>query len=285
MLLRANNRYYSNAYGRFMTPDLSVLGGSPSAPQSWNRYGYATGDPVNRIDPSGLLTCSDDQDDSLCHDPGDDGDYGCALDDASCNPCYSADGFTPIPGPYCQTAGASGPASQPFSLWINLGDDVQGPPVSEADRTRDALWMQQDWAALKTFSTTNKNCLSDLSKFGLTPQSVQSIAGSTRLVNINTLPQSAQSANFNPGADFTAILNITNNGTFRFVVYNQSNFWQSTTSQMAGTLLHEILHVSNAQNYGLTDQQIAAKLGVTITPTNDSAISLKLATDCFPTGN
>ncbi len=46
------NRYYSNAYGRFMTPDAaprSRLGD----PQSWNRYAYTRGDPVNRLDPSG----------------------------------------------------------------------------------------------------------------------------------------------------------------------------------------------------------------------------------------
>jgi RHS repeat-associated protein len=31
----------------------------PSAPQSWSRYAYAVNDPVNRIDPLGLDSCSD----------------------------------------------------------------------------------------------------------------------------------------------------------------------------------------------------------------------------------
>ncbi len=48
----ANNRYYSNAYGRFMTPD-SYSGGTAD-PQSWNKYSYTRGDPVNRSDPAGL---------------------------------------------------------------------------------------------------------------------------------------------------------------------------------------------------------------------------------------
>ena len=48
----ANNRYYSNAYGRFMTPD-PLNSGRPTDSQSWNRYAYALGDPVNRYDPSG----------------------------------------------------------------------------------------------------------------------------------------------------------------------------------------------------------------------------------------
>jgi RHS repeat-associated protein len=54
----ANNRYYSNAYGRFMTPDpyQSNVGGpgDPSDPGSWNKYAYTRGDPVNRKDPWGL---------------------------------------------------------------------------------------------------------------------------------------------------------------------------------------------------------------------------------------
>jgi RHS repeat-associated protein len=51
-----NNRYYSNAYGRFMTPDPG-LGSSPANPQSWNRYTYTLGDPVNYNDPGGTTTC------------------------------------------------------------------------------------------------------------------------------------------------------------------------------------------------------------------------------------
>jgi RHS repeat-associated protein len=55
----ANNRYYSNAYGRFMTPDpyqaTATSPGDPKNPQSWNRYAYVQNDPLNYIDPSGLL--------------------------------------------------------------------------------------------------------------------------------------------------------------------------------------------------------------------------------------
>jgi len=55
----ANNRYYSSQYGRFMTPDpyrgTSGGPGDPNKPQSWNKYAYTTGDPVNWIDPQGLF--------------------------------------------------------------------------------------------------------------------------------------------------------------------------------------------------------------------------------------
>jgi len=43
-----------------MTVDRSRKSANPNTPQSWNRYTYVTGDPVNTNDPSGLDPCSDD---------------------------------------------------------------------------------------------------------------------------------------------------------------------------------------------------------------------------------
>ncbi len=58
----AMNRYYSNVAGRFLTPDPYRRSAHRSNPQSWNRYAYVQGDPVNANDPSGLddweFTCS-----------------------------------------------------------------------------------------------------------------------------------------------------------------------------------------------------------------------------------
>ena len=70
----ANNRYYSNAYGRFMTPDPSTAGQHTKVPQSWNLYPYVTGDPVNFSDPTGLfIQCTPPQvaspDGSSCVSP------------------------------------------------------------------------------------------------------------------------------------------------------------------------------------------------------------------------
>ena len=44
-------RFYINRFGRFSCVDPSL--GSPSDPQSWNRYAYARNNPVNITDPSG----------------------------------------------------------------------------------------------------------------------------------------------------------------------------------------------------------------------------------------
>lgn len=68
----ANQRYYSSSFGRFMTPDpykATANGNDPTNPQSWNRYVYTRGDPVNRYDPHGLNDCPADD---PCVDGGDD---------------------------------------------------------------------------------------------------------------------------------------------------------------------------------------------------------------------
>ena len=53
----AINRYESPGTGRFLTPDPSRGSVSVRDPGSWNRYAYVGGDPVNRIDPSGMEEC------------------------------------------------------------------------------------------------------------------------------------------------------------------------------------------------------------------------------------
>jgi len=50
----AVNRYYAAGYGRFLTADPFEGSGNPADPQSWNRYAYVGGDPINRNDETGL---------------------------------------------------------------------------------------------------------------------------------------------------------------------------------------------------------------------------------------
>ncbi|MGA7615720.1 MAG: RHS repeat-associated core domain-containing protein, partial [Thermoanaerobaculia bacterium] len=66
-------RYYDNRLSRFTTMD--PLGGSPGAPQSWNRYGYVLGSPVTLVDPYGWAPGGDSGGSSATT-----GDDGCTME-------------------------------------------------------------------------------------------------------------------------------------------------------------------------------------------------------------
>jgi RHS repeat-associated protein len=55
----ADQRWYAQGQGRFLTADTSLLNEAFDAPASWNQYSYVEGDPIGFIDPSGLAKCGD----------------------------------------------------------------------------------------------------------------------------------------------------------------------------------------------------------------------------------
>ena len=59
----ADQRYYDQAWGRFVTADPSNANIDPSVSGSFNRYAYVNGDPINGSDPKGL-------DNQYCWDDG-----------------------------------------------------------------------------------------------------------------------------------------------------------------------------------------------------------------------
>jgi RHS repeat-associated protein len=52
----AQQRYYANQIGRFISPDPYGGSAHPKTPDSWNRYSFVNNDPINQVDPSGLDT-------------------------------------------------------------------------------------------------------------------------------------------------------------------------------------------------------------------------------------
>jgi len=56
----AMQRYYSNNTGRFLSPDPTGLGSvNTKSPSTWNLYAFNLGDPVNRSDKTGTISCLD----------------------------------------------------------------------------------------------------------------------------------------------------------------------------------------------------------------------------------
>ena len=56
----ADQRYYSSVYGTFTSGSAAFecdQPGGPKGPGSWNRYSYAGGDPIDRVDPTGTENC------------------------------------------------------------------------------------------------------------------------------------------------------------------------------------------------------------------------------------
>ena len=68
----ADQRHYSNQFGRFMSPDSGLA--RQTDPVSWNKYAYAGNDPINRLDPSGRDWCTPD--DLFCFAPSSPPDLG-----------------------------------------------------------------------------------------------------------------------------------------------------------------------------------------------------------------
>jgi RHS repeat-associated protein len=54
----AEQRYYNNGTGRFWSADPYRASASLSNPQTWNRYAYVHGDPINFNDPTGEDECA-----------------------------------------------------------------------------------------------------------------------------------------------------------------------------------------------------------------------------------
>ena len=267
----ADQRYYANNFGRLMSPDPYQASAGANNPGSWNRYSYVQGDPINYGNPQGLLIVIEDfggwdepggQTTQVWGMGGGDCAFG-LLYGEDLTPCVPfATEFSPLPN----GSGVGGGAGE-------NSEDIGGKPVSQKDRQRDLIWVGKGLQALKSF-TASADCQKDLDKLGLTSAQVDSLAAGTRLVDVNSLTASLQ-AQFDSGMDLTAV-SLTNN----FIVYNQNNFWQPDYSDTLGSILHEIIHLSNISKW--SDAAVASALGVKITKTDTTAISTKLAQDCFP---
>jgi RHS repeat-associated protein len=62
----ADQRWYAQGQGRFLTSDPYQASAGPSDPASWNRYAYVQGDPVGAFDPNGLASADAWGDEFLC---------------------------------------------------------------------------------------------------------------------------------------------------------------------------------------------------------------------------
>jgi RHS repeat-associated protein len=267
------NRKYDSTLGRWLTPDPKR--GNIASPQSLNRYAYVLNNPLVSTDPLGLqctpgaLGYEND-----CPEPpepsgGGFGGGSCVFDPDTNTIYCGGGGFGGSAGPEpCSNIVAAG------GLRPNLSPCGAGGGRGRTKKI-PASCVPKGANFLKTFSTSSSACQQDLTALGLTATDVQNCASNTPMVNVLTSNNMTLIGGWGKGVDFTVFPDLQGTQT---IFYNPIWFWQTSFSQLLGTLLHEYAHVVTGAN----DATIAKELGVTITSTDDSNISAKLATDCFP---
>jgi len=137
----AEQRFYANAMGRYLTPDPGGMGSGGNS-TSWNQYAYVNSDPVNHTDRHGLHVDDD------CSDPDVDPDM----------PCFSTTGTGDGGGggggeescdenPYQAQCGAPSPAPGPEPLpgpGPDAGCTNWGCMPPAFSRAMQALTLNQD---------------------------------------------------------------------------------------------------------------------------------------------
>ena len=276
----AVNRHHSPGTGRFMTPDPYMSSAGPTDPGGWNRYAYTRGDPVNRIDRTGLDDCSAYRDAYACPyalDTGGGGGDTCTLDPvtfvelcSSGDSCYGDDLFsssssctgnsTPI-----ASSGSSGSSDETCFDWGCM-------PAAYA-RAVSALTLNQD--CMNLFGNANSRA------HGWNPVSVLTdiVWGSHRHGNVTF-------ANLGPdgGSAVTApsghgIGLITGKVTITINEYTNPGyvFWNAgNAAENAETLLHELAHAYTLLlgSGGFNGTRFIS----------DASLDSLIQTDCFPNG-
>ena len=264
----AGNRYYSSVTGRFMSPDPYMANsggaGDVSDPQSWNRYAYTRGDPVNRADPQGLED-----------DGGSDGCYYNGMWVSGCDLPIGIQRFAPVTA-FTKAANNLGAAAQAFE-----------------DRSNFSQNCQKDIAAIGAAAP------SYIDPGSITIDALQGAAGSTNFANgvgsqvsqSALYPNSPQAAGIVANQTIGALFSNPNKIVTAVTALGGSTIYLNP-SQISGLLganegllMHELLH-----ELGLTDDAIGAGLqsiDPSIRPdangswTNTKQFSMKLQKDCF----
>ena len=241
----ADQRFYANTQGRFMSPDPYVASGGASDPASWNRYAYVGGDPINRTDPKGLYWCSEldrnVESSEDCYDP-------------------SLPNRNPFPGgPTPPTIEAQGQTVGPLTFYNWGNSDPQ---------FQNVLTGLLDFVAKNVDSDCSKWLLTGTSGNPLTNQPFESIAEVADLlygqnmigyaVVFGSDPKAVNNASTGSGVGGFAIVFNLRGSTFERGAPRSSGdtFNRQITninpgSQRAGlfTMIHELAHFLNVPGF------------------------------------
>ncbi len=266
----ADQRFYASTYGRLNTPDPYVASDSspsdPSTPQSWNRYAYVLGDPVNAYDPKGLDT-------TYTWNPP-------SLPTESTISCSAV--LDPLTG-LLECAGSV------------LGSSQAGTGAQVGTKFPIAQGYFQMLAKSLSKKKYSQKCNTDFAAVGTSANAIAAGAASAVFLNgVNSsVPLSSLYANSpvpgvaQAGSALTGTVGsvIAAPGTVAVAQLGGSNIYLNSAQVNTGpnafyqdisVLLHELLHNVT----GLTDSDIQKDLGLQESNITDN-ITQKLLKDCF----
>ncbi len=240
----ADQRFYSSAWGRFVTPDPYVATATspsdPKMPGSWNRYAYVQGDPITYSDPRGRNIVVGDCGDLIngADQPGcdDGGDLGGG--DGGGDPC-AGNSLLPIPNPLCPAPVGPPAAPPPAPTSTSCTDWGCMPPAFA--RAIQALTLDPDCMALFGTAQTRSEGFNPtvvLTNIVYGSHSFGSIHFAMHPPNWGVAETRPAGLLPIPGLSGKVSITINELSSYGFWNYGDSN-------ENAETLLHELGHVFN----------------------------------------
>ena len=267
----AMNRYYFSQWGRFLSPDPNAGSIALVSPQSWNRYGYVLGDPINRMDPSGLTSCGANGDN--CYDSVEVTDD----DDSGIDVTYSTLGFAFAPiSAFTKAANRLGSAIEAFEGRSSFSPNCQRDIAAIAAAAPDyidpstiTITALQSAAASTSFVNGVGSQVSQSVLFPNAPQAAGIVADQT----IGAIFS-------NPATLTTAVTTLGGN-----TIYINPSAISGILGVNQGLLMHELLHElglgDDIIGTGLQSIDPSIKPDVNGNWTNTQQFSTRLMKDCF----
>jgi hypothetical protein len=236
-----------------MTPDSYAASAKPSGPQSWDRYAYVLGDPINSNDPSGQ-----DLGDTIGDNLWESGGTPAGI---SWSPCGSVMTFvdgTEMPSP-CDFVPVVAVAS---ISTCHYTQGLSGETLYYCLQAASGV-VKKDISTLTSRLAMDPSCANWLGQ-GLAPGSLMKAISKLTIgeaSSITWLP--------NPGA---AIDGTADDAPLFDVVVNYSYFLSAPQDDQIDILIHEMAHIFNVPGFGSEANSSSGTINQTLENQEEDAI-------------
>ena len=237
---------YASSYGRFNTPDryqASASGANdPTTPQTWNRYAYVLGDPVNHTDRRGMYLDADECIDNPDACVAEDQSGGAATTPGS--PCYG--NYFVATGQESCPDWSDDPQQAGAGCGITRGQYYSYDCLTQSG----GQWNQFESSlnSVKSLLINDPKC----EKFLASTVGIQDFT--LDVANLSSFFAVANSFSLNvTGANAPGTSATTYDVSGFTTIINFQTFQQETPSQQRDTILHEMAHWLDAKGFSQSD--------------------------------